>query len=90
MVLGAMVRFLTVLVVPVPLNGIFRPGPEIKRLPPVMPAAFGAKKTFKVTLAPATRTMGKLGPLTEKLVPTVWNALIVSLHGRALVSTIRD
>src|SRR5579863_9346644 len=55
--------------VPVPLMGMFRLMGVMKRLPPLEPTDCGAKVIVSVTLFPGARTTGRVGPVTEKLVP---------------------
>ena len=52
-----------------------------------MPAAFGVKVTFNVTLCPTARVKGKVGPLTENSLPVVWKAERLVFQDRLLVST---
>ncbi len=73
--------------VPVPVKLMLTPGPKTKALPNVMPALWGAKVTFNVTLCPLPKVTGKLGPLTEKAPPRVCNPESVSLHGWLFVRT---
>ena len=63
------------------------PGPETNRLPPVVPADCGAKATSNVTLCPAPRVKGNVGPLIENPAPVVWSAERVTFQERAFVST---
>jgi hypothetical protein len=76
-VLGEMVNCPIFETVPVPVNGMFSAGPEIKTLPPLTAAACGVNETLSLTLWPALRVKGKLGPLTEKPVPPTWKAFSV-------------
>src|SRR5580704_12910729 len=62
-------------------------GPETTRLPPVRPADCGAKVTFTVTLCPAARVKGMVGPLTENPLPAICSAVRVTFQERSLVST---
>jgi hypothetical protein len=69
---GAMVNWLEAVVVPVPVRGMAAiAGPETSKLPPVMPADFGEKVTFSVTLCPAPRIKGNVAPLIENSLPVV-------------------
>jgi hypothetical protein len=52
-----------------------------------MPADCGAKVTFNVTLCPAPRVKGIVGPLTENPLPLVRSADRVTFQERAFVST---
>jgi hypothetical protein len=70
-----------------PLRDIARPAPETKRLPTVVPAACGVKATFNVTLCPAPRDKGNMGPSIENPTPVLWRAARVIFHERAFVST---
>ena len=58
-----------IVVVPVPVRGMFRLALETHRLPPVVPADCGVKVTFTVTLCPTPKLMGKAGPLTDNPPP---------------------
>jgi hypothetical protein len=73
--------------VPAPVRGIASAGPETKSSPPVVPADCGAKATFNVTLCPAPRVKGNVGPLIENPTPVVWSAERVTFQERAFVST---
>jgi hypothetical protein len=70
-----------------PLRGIARPAPETKRLPTVVPAVCGVKATFNVTLSPAPRVKGNVGPTIENPTPVVRSAERFIFHERAFVST---
>jgi len=67
---GAMMSCATVVLVPVPVKGIFRFRPVRNTLPPVSPTDCGEKEKARLTLCPAGRTNGNAGPLAEKPVPT--------------------
>lgn len=82
---GAMVNCPTV--EPVPVSGTFKLMPVTKTFPPAAPVACGVKVTFSVILCPARSDRGRVGPLTEKLVPVIWNAVSDSLELLALVNT---
>lgn len=86
---GATVNLLELLeVVPVPVRGmVAASGPEINRLPPVMPADCGAKVTFNVTLWPGFRLNGNPGPPIENSLPMIWAAKRVTFQGRSFLST---
>jgi hypothetical protein len=71
---------------PVPLSGMLSPGPGTKMLPLSAPELCGAKVTVRVVLWPLFRTRGRLGPLNEKPLPVVWNAVNVSIPDPVLVS----
>ena len=73
--------------VPVPLSGMFRLGPETNTLPPTNPADFGANATVSETLWPELRTTGKVAPLTEYPLPVVWIPLRVTFQVAAFVRT---
>jgi hypothetical protein len=69
-----------VVLVPVPLSGMFTLGPETNTLPPTSPADFGANATVSETLWPELRTTGKVAPLTEYPLPVVWIPLRVTFQ----------
>lgn len=72
---------------PVPVSGMASAGPETNRLPPIVPADCGAKATFTVTLRPAPRVIGNMGPLAENPMPVVCRADRVTFVERSFVST---
>ena len=75
-------------VVPVPVRGMaVSAGPETNRLVPVMPADFGEKVTFNVTLCPGSRLKGNVGPLIENSLPIVWTDERITFQERSFLST---
>src|SRR5579863_8317454 len=70
---GVMLNCPAVAVVPVPVRGRFRAGPDTKTLPPASPAAVGLNVTLRVTLCPGPSDIGTAGPLTENSLPKAWN-----------------
>ena len=84
---GLRVNCPIVVVVPVPLKGIFNPGPETKIFPVVELVVCGVKLTFSVMLAPAERVKGKPGPLAENPPPVVCKPLTVTELEPVLVTT---
>src|ERR1035438_3798563 len=60
--------------------------PETNSAPAVAPGDSGAKATFNVTLCPAPRVKGNIGPLTENPTPVVWTAERFTFHERVFVS----
>ncbi len=52
-----------------------------------MPAAWGAKVTFTVTLCPGSKVKGSVGPLTENPLPDVPSFDMVKFEEREFVST---
>jgi hypothetical protein len=71
----------------VPERGTVSATGETYRLPPTVPADFGAKLTFNVTLCPELRVKGNEAPLTENPLPVVLALWRVRLKGRSFVST---
>jgi hypothetical protein len=76
---GATESFPAVVIVPIPLSGTSRLGPETKMLPPLVPADRGAKVECSVMLCPPFRVIGSTGPVTENPLPVIWKADIVTL-----------
>jgi hypothetical protein len=72
---------------PVPERGTVSATLERYRLPPTVPADFGAKLTFNVTLCPEFRVKGNEAPLTENPLPVVLALWRVRLKGRSFLST---
>lgn len=74
-------------VIPVPVRGMFSPGPYTNRLPPVSPADCGAKVTLNPRLCPGLKVMGNVAPPTENSLPVVWMFDIVTFQVRVFVRT---
>jgi hypothetical protein len=86
-VAGVIVSCPTLVVVPVPFRGTFREGPVTYALPPLIPAVFGAKVRFRVTLFPPFKVNGNAGPLAENSLPVICQAVIFTLQERVLLRT---
>lgn len=57
------------LVAPVPVSGTFRFGPEMNRLPLMIPVVDGEKVAVTVRLWPLLRVIGSIAPLTANPLP---------------------
>lgn len=78
--LGLKVSWPAVLLAPLPVRGIVKPGPGRKTLPFDVPLADGAKVTFRVMLWPRRIVTGRAGPETVKPVPATWYAVSTTLE----------
>src|ERR1700691_59680 len=72
---------------PMPVNAMFRFGPETKELPPTGPAACGLKVMSNFSALPAGRTKGNVAPLTENPVPSVCKPSRTTFLWPGLVTT---
>ena len=66
------------LLAPLPVSGMVRPGPGRKMLPFEVPLADGAKEKFRVVLCPRRIVTGRAGPETVKPVPATWYAVRIT------------